>query len=85
MSAELYKGFYVKSGDSLYEFQNPTAKDSVDKQIIDKLYANGVSGDRPTSATAQTGEQYFDTDYGVPIFWNGTAWQNATGSTSAVA
>lgn len=39
---------------------------------------SGPSAGRPTSVV--TGEPYFDTDLGLPIWWNGTAWVNATGA-----
>jgi len=79
---EQYKGFVIKTGEELYEFQNPTQKNSMEKQIIDKLYNTGTSAARPTSATAQAGECYYDSTFGVPLWWNGTAWQDATGVTS---
>ena len=81
---EQYKGFVIKTGEELYEFQNPTQQNSMEKQIIDKLYANGTSADRPTSATAQLGESYFDTTMGYPIWWQGTKWVQADGTDAPV-
>ena len=40
----------------------------------------GITADRPTAAL-HVGETYFDTTLGVPIWWNGTAWVNASGTT----
>lgn len=45
------------------------------------LFANTQSG--PTSARPINrfwiGRRYFDTDLGIPIWYNGTAWVNASG------
>lgn len=38
----------------------------------------GATGSRPTSHTV--GTTFFDTSLGMPIWWNGTAWVNATGT-----
>jgi hypothetical protein len=35
---------------------------------------------RPTYAL-QVGQVYFDTTLGIPIWWNGTVWKNASGTT----
>lgn len=43
--------------------------------------ASGVTGNRPTGlASGDAGVQYFDTTLGLPIWWNGTAWINAIGT-----
>jgi hypothetical protein len=34
---------------------------------------------RPTTGL-QVGQFYFDTSLGIPIWWNGTNWVNATGT-----
>lgn len=38
--------------------------------------AVGDTENRP--AEPETGDQYFDTDLGMPIWWNGTIWVDAT-------
>ena len=43
------------------------------KQDIDA----GVTASRPVSPT--TGQMFFDTTLGIPIWWNGTIWVDATG------
>mgnify|MGYP001560150811 FL=1 len=43
---------------------------------------NGVTADRPISSVATTGQQYFDTTIGRPIFWNGSNWIDGAGSVS---
>lgn len=40
----------------------------------------GASTDRPTGIVV-TGFQYFDTTLNKPIWWNGSAWVDATGAT----
>jgi hypothetical protein len=41
---------------------------------------NGTTADRPT-LNLQIGQFYYDTTLGIPIFWNGTVWKNASGTT----
>jgi hypothetical protein len=38
----------------------------------------GTTGNRPS---AQVGMEYFDTTLGYPVWWNGSAWIDATGAT----
>jgi len=41
----------------------------------------GSTGSRPGGlAAANVGRTYFDTSLGIPIWWNGAAWVNASGS-----
>lgn len=39
----------------------------------------GKTTQRPTK-NQQTGQQFFDTTLGYPIWWNGTKWVNASGT-----
>jgi hypothetical protein len=39
--------------------------------------SSGATGARPVAST--TGQPYFDITLGLPIWWNGTIWVNATG------
>jgi len=41
---------------------------------------NGTTANRPT-LNLQVGQFYYDTTLGIPIFWNGTVWKNASGTT----
>jgi hypothetical protein len=44
----------------------------------------GTTADRPLntgSPQLQTGQYYFDTTLGIPIWWDGTNWVDATGAT----
>lgn len=43
--------------------------------------AAGPTADRPTLSLF-VNQQYFDTDLGRPIWWNGSAWIDATGTPS---
>ena len=42
--------------------------------------ASGVTADRPTERL-EIGQFYYDTTLGIPIWWNGTVWKNASGTT----
>ena len=42
--------------------------------------AAGTTANRPTERL-EVGQQYFDTTLGIPIYWNGTVWKNASGTT----
>jgi hypothetical protein len=44
-----------------------------------KTFPTGVTANRP--ANVETGYQYFDTTLGKPIYYNGTSWVDATGTT----
>lgn len=46
---------------------------SPDRRVV----GSGTTAQRPT--TVVTGFTYFDTTLGIPIFWNGTGWRNASG------
>ena len=41
--------------------------------------ASGVTADRPTERL-DIGQFYYDTTLGIPIWWNGTVWKNASGT-----
>ena len=48
------------------------------------IYLSGETSNRPnnlTSSLQDKGKMYFDTTLGKPIYWNGTAWIDATGAT----
>jgi hypothetical protein len=45
---------------------------------------SGVTADRPLDTgnpQLQIGQYYFDTTLGIPIWWDGTNWVDATGTT----
>jgi hypothetical protein len=41
--------------------------------------ASGTTANRPT-LLLQIGQFYYDTTLGIPIYWNGTVWKNASGT-----
>jgi hypothetical protein len=47
---------------------------------ISSVPAFGITADRPV-LERQIGQFYFDTTLGIPIWWNGTVWKNASGTT----
>jgi hypothetical protein len=42
--------------------------------------SSGTTANRPTDRL-QVGQQYYDTTLGIPIWYNGTVWKNASGTT----
>ena len=40
----------------------------------------GATTQRPT-VNLLLGQQFYDTTLGIPIWWNGTVWKNASGTT----
>lgn len=48
-------------------------------QVVNRKYVtlNGATASRPTSSVL--GQFYFDTTLGIPVWWNGTAFVDATG------
>ena len=49
------------------------------EKLIGLYHLSGITGDRPTSP--RVGCMYFDTTLGIPIWYDGTNWINATGAT----
>jgi hypothetical protein len=46
--------------------------------------ASGTTANRPVNTTATPlaiGQFYYDTTLGIPIWWNGSVWKNASGGT----
>jgi hypothetical protein len=41
---------------------------------------NGTTANRPTQ-NLQVGQFYYDTTLGIPIWYNGAVWKNASGTT----
>jgi hypothetical protein len=59
-----------------------TSVDNFTQAVVTPL--NGVTADRPiesVQAPLAIGQFYFDTTLGYPIWWNGTVWKNASGTT----
>jgi len=52
---------------------------STDAVNFGQLTLNGITGSRPLSPT--TGQYYFDTTLNKPIWYNGSNWVDATGTT----
>jgi len=42
--------------------------------------SSGTTADRPTTFLV-VGQTYYDTTLGIPIWYNGTVWKNASGTT----
>ena len=41
---------------------------------------SGTTANRP-AVQLHIGQMFFDTTLGIPIWWNGTVWKNASGTT----
>jgi hypothetical protein len=48
--------------------------------ILNSTPEFGLTANRPT-LNLQIGQIYYDTTLGIPIWWNGTVWKNASGTT----
>jgi hypothetical protein len=63
-------------------YDSPAARDRAFRDAINRLLRDTMSG-----ATAQrpaqpvVAQRYYDTDLGIPIWWNGSVWKNAAGAT----
>jgi hypothetical protein len=51
-----------------------TIQASPDRRVV----GNGTTAQRPTARVV--GFTYFDSTLGIPVFWNGAAWVNASGA-----
>jgi hypothetical protein len=47
--------------------------------ILAAVEQSGVTANRPTT-NLWVGRTYWDTTLALPIYWNGTAWQDAAGN-----
>jgi hypothetical protein len=41
--------------------------------------SEGATGARPTGFAVTTGQTFFDTTLGIPVWWNGATWVNSAG------
>lgn len=62
----------VEYTDSIHDLTDSHNK------LMDHLTKVGTRAERPSNP--EVGMMYFDTNLGLPIWWNGTAWINATGA-----
>jgi len=54
---------------------------TVDNAVIGLITPQaGTTANRPT-LQLQIGQPYYDTSLGIPIWYNGTVWKNASGTT----
>ena len=53
--------------------------DAWNLQVYNAFTAAGATADRP-AASLYTGQYYFDTDLGIPIWYNGSDWVDAAGT-----
>lgn len=68
----------LKSGLFTSRKLTDTPTDSL--QVVNRKFVtlNGATGSRPVSSIL--GQFYFDTSSGIPVWWNGSTWVNASGT-----
>lgn len=72
----------LKYNIATYKFTNslPDGLEKIPISFLGNIANNsGKTEDRPTNA--DKGFQYYDTDINKPIWWNGSSWTDASGST----
>lgn len=71
---------YLKAGAFTDRKLTDTPTDNL--QVVNRKFvtANGLTATRPTNPT--TGQFYFDTDLGYPIWWFNGNWVDAQGNTA---
>lgn len=72
----------LKYNITTYKFTNslPEGLEKIPISFLGNIANNsGKTEDRPTNA--DKGFQYYDTDINKPIWWNGSSWTDASGST----
>jgi hypothetical protein len=72
----------LKYNIATYKFTNslPEGLEKIPISFLGNIANNsGKTEDRPTNA--DKGFQYYDTDINKPIWWNGSSWTDASGST----
>lgn len=69
---------YMKSSAFVDRKLTDTPTDSL--SVVNRKYVtlNGATASRPTASV--TGQSYFDTTLGKPVWWSGTAFVDATGT-----
>lgn len=77
LTAEGYQGYlyYDTTLDSL--LVNNNAKGWYEVAVRQ----SGTTAERPTVLAEQKGRSYFDTTLNKPVWWDGTGWRDATGTT----
>lgn len=77
-TTELMKD-YLKSSAFTDRKLTDTPTDALSTVNRKYVTLNGLSASRPRSSVI--GQSYFDTSLGKPIWWNGTSFVDATGTT----
>jgi len=57
--------------------RNRAFRDAINRLLRDTM--SGTTAQRPAQPTV--GQRYYDTTIGKPIWWNGTVWKDAAGTT----
>lgn len=65
---------------NVYNTENRIVSDTETYVINRSGLYNQIGANRPTLSLIDAGFQYFDTDLGKPIYWQGTKWVDSTGA-----
>lgn len=55
---------------------------STAKYCLYRIKQGGTTANRPVLTTADAGFQYYDTTIGKPVWWDGSTWKDATGTSA---
>jgi hypothetical protein len=72
-----YDRHYQDQFSNILRLHFNTINNSITALIVP---ASGTTANRPTERLL-VGQQYYDTTLGIPIWYNGTVWKNASGTT----
>lgn len=54
---------------------------NIPKGTVGPAFTVGPTAARPTAPGVQAGDQHYDTTLSKPVWWSGSAWKDATGTT----
>ena len=72
----------LREADSVRGIMIKTPTQTNDEAAFLQGIHYGATGSRPASSYLRPGYQYYDTTLNKPVWWNGSAWKDATGATA---
>jgi hypothetical protein len=72
-----YNKLFMDQLDKILGLYFNTVDNAIGRLIVPE---SGTTANRP-AIRLQIGQTYFDTTLGIPIWYNGTVWKNASGTT----
>lgn len=73
-----YASADISSGDQFLSYSTTAAVGQKVRRV--NIFPGGTTANRPTSPLNYS--QYFDTDLGKPIWYDGSGWVDATGASA---